>query len=73
MAKDNFSDPFFHDEAAACAWFDKAGWPNGPVCPRYKKRKTLRDENLWPIPLYFAYVSQGFHRYDWNGHGVFML
>lgn len=39
MAKDNFSDPFFHDEAAACAWFDKARWPNGPVCPRYKSEK----------------------------------
>ena len=39
MAKDNFSDPFFLDEAAACAWFHKARWPNGPVCPRYKSEK----------------------------------
>jgi transposase-like protein len=31
--KNEFTDPRFHDEDAARAWFEAARWPNGPVCP----------------------------------------
>jgi transposase-like protein len=33
MGKNIFTEPHFHDEAAARAWFEAARWPNGPVCP----------------------------------------
>lgn len=33
MAKNQFSEPRFHDEEAARAWFEAARWPHGPVCP----------------------------------------
>jgi transposase-like protein len=29
----NITDPIFHDEALARAFFEKQRWPNGPVCP----------------------------------------
>jgi transposase-like protein len=31
-----FTAKYFHDEAAARAWFEAARWPNGPVCPHCK-------------------------------------
>jgi transposase-like protein len=34
-----FSDPRFHDEAAAREWFETTRWPNGPVCPRCRSEK----------------------------------
>lgn len=34
MAKNSFSDPIFHDETAARAWFEKTRWPDGPICPK---------------------------------------
>ena len=34
MAKNQFAEPHFHDEAAARAWFEAARWPNGPICPK---------------------------------------
>jgi transposase-like protein len=34
MAKNQFAEPHFHDEAAARAWFEKARWPEGPICPK---------------------------------------
>jgi transposase-like protein len=39
MAKNTFADPIFHDETAARAWFEKARWPNGPICPKCKGDK----------------------------------
>jgi transposase-like protein len=39
MAKNVFSEPHFHDENAARAWFEAARWPNGPVCPHCKGAK----------------------------------
>jgi transposase-like protein len=30
----NLANPIFHDEAAARAWFEKARWPEGPICPK---------------------------------------
>ena len=33
MAKSKFTDPRFHDENAARAWFEQTRWPDGPVCP----------------------------------------
>jgi transposase-like protein len=36
MAKNAFSQPHFHDETAARAWFEAARWPSGPTCPRCK-------------------------------------
>ena len=41
-----FSEPQFHDEEAARAWFEAARWPNGPYCPScgslepYKTKKA---------------------------------
>ena len=32
-SKTKFSQPHFHDEDAARAWFEAARWPDGPVCP----------------------------------------
>ena len=29
----NLTDPIFHDEDAARAYFETLHWPNGPVCP----------------------------------------
>jgi transposase-like protein len=34
MAKNQFTEPHFHDEDAARAWFEAARWPNGPICPK---------------------------------------
>jgi transposase-like protein len=40
MAKTNqFAAAHFHDEEAARQWFEKARWPNGPVCPHCKGEK----------------------------------
>lgn len=36
MGKNVFADPIFHDEGAAREWFEKARWPNGPICPKCK-------------------------------------
>ncbi len=36
MGKNTFGDPIFHDEDAARAWFEKARWPRGPICPKCK-------------------------------------
>ena len=33
MGKNIFTEPHFHDEEAARAWFEAARWPDGPVCP----------------------------------------
>lgn len=33
MAKNIFAAKHFHDEQAAREWFEKARWPDGPVCP----------------------------------------
>jgi transposase-like protein len=37
--KNNFKDAHFHDEDAARVWFEKARWPNGPVCPHCASTK----------------------------------
>jgi hypothetical protein len=34
MAKNQFSEPHFHDEADARQWFESARWPEGPICPK---------------------------------------
>jgi transposase-like protein len=39
MAKNQFSEPHFHDEDAARNWFEAARWPDGPVCPHCKGTK----------------------------------
>src|SRR5882724_4745897 len=33
MGKNVFKGAHFHDEDAARVWFEKARWPEGPVCP----------------------------------------
>jgi transposase-like protein len=33
MGTNKFTDPRFHDENAARAWFEATRWPDGPVCP----------------------------------------
>jgi transposase-like protein len=46
MAKNQFSQPHFHNEEAARTWFEAARWPNGRICPKcgstkqYKTKKT---------------------------------
>jgi transposase-like protein len=40
MSKNSFSDLIFHDEAAARAWFEKARWLAGPICPKCKSPKA---------------------------------
>ena len=44
MASNVFKDPHFHDENAACAWFEAARWPNGPVCPHCKAEKHYASD-----------------------------
>jgi transposase-like protein len=36
MAMNTFTDPIFHEETAARAWFEAARWPNGTICPKCK-------------------------------------
>ena len=38
MAKSLFSQPHFHNEAAAFAYVEARLWPNGPVCPLSNKK-----------------------------------
>src|SRR5256885_315700 len=33
MAKSILEAKFFHSEAAAYAWVELRGWPDGPICP----------------------------------------
>jgi transposase-like protein len=46
--KNIFKEAHFHDEEAARVWFEKARWPEGPVCPHcgslkhYKTKKPGR-------------------------------
>ena len=45
MAKNQFAEPHFHDEAVARAWFEAARWPNGPICSncgRLKRYATMK-------------------------------
>lgn len=37
----NLSNPIFHDEAAARAWFEARIWPNGPFCPHCGEAENL--------------------------------
>jgi transposase-like protein len=34
MREGDYTNPIFHDEAAARAWLERRLWPDGPVCPR---------------------------------------
>src|SRR5277367_4074419 len=44
MAKNQFAQPHFHDEAAARQWFEAARWPNGPVCPRCGSKEHFQTK-----------------------------
>jgi len=46
MDKNIFSEPRFHDEEAARAWFEAARWPNGPICPHCKSAKHYATKKL---------------------------
>jgi transposase-like protein len=46
MAKNQFAQPQFHDEEAARQWFEKARWPNGPVCPKCGSEKHYATKKL---------------------------
>jgi transposase-like protein len=39
MARNAFTDPIFHEETDARAWFEAARWPNGPICPKCRSAK----------------------------------
>ena len=38
----NITDPVFHDEALARAFFEKQRWPNGPVCPFCNSQEAVQ-------------------------------
>jgi transposase-like protein len=38
----NLTDPIFHDEDLARAYFEEIRWPNGPVCPHCGNANTAR-------------------------------
>lgn len=38
----NLTDPIFHDEAKARAFFEKQRWPDAPVCPFCDKQETVQ-------------------------------
>lgn len=38
----NLTDPIFHDEAKARAFFEKQRWPDGPVCPFCDKQEMVQ-------------------------------
>jgi transposase-like protein len=46
MAKNQFAVPHFHDEEAARVWFEKARWPNGPICPKCGNAKHYATNKL---------------------------
>jgi transposase-like protein len=40
------ASPIFHDETAARVWFEKARWPNGPICPKCGSAKHYATKKL---------------------------
>ena len=46
MARKGFTDPLFHDEAAARQWFEAARWPNGPICPKCGSAKHYATKKI---------------------------
>jgi transposase-like protein len=46
MAINQFSQPHFHDEEAARAWFEAAHWPNGPICPHCNGAKHYATKKV---------------------------
>jgi transposase-like protein len=44
MAKSQFNEPHFQDEGAARAWFEKARWPKGPICPKCGSEKHYKTK-----------------------------
>ncbi|MGH9637823.1 MAG: IS1595 family transposase [Candidatus Angelobacter sp.] len=46
MAKNQFAEPHFHDEATARAWFEAARWPNGPICPKCGSAKRYATKKV---------------------------
>jgi len=46
MTESIWSDPIFHDETAARAWFEAARWPHGPVCPHCKWTKHYSSKKV---------------------------
>ncbi len=46
MARKGFTDPLFHDEAAARTWFEATRWPNGPRCPKCGSEKHYATKKI---------------------------
>ena len=46
MAKNQFSQPHFHDEETARQWFEAARWPHGPICPKCGSDKHYATKKL---------------------------
>jgi transposase-like protein len=44
--KNVFASAYFHDEAAARAWFEAARWPDGPICPKCGSAKHYATKKL---------------------------
>jgi transposase-like protein len=44
--KNVFASTYFHDEAAARAWFEAARWPDGPICPKCGSAKHYATKKL---------------------------
>jgi transposase-like protein len=46
MAANILANPIFHDEAAARTWFEKARWPQGPICPKCGSAKAYPTKKV---------------------------
>jgi len=46
MADNLLANPIFHDEAAARTWFEKARWPEGPICPKCGSAKHYATKKV---------------------------
>jgi transposase-like protein len=44
MAKSKFKAAHFNDETAGRAWFEKARWPEGPMCPKCGSAKHYKTK-----------------------------
>ncbi len=46
MAANDLANPILHDETAARTWFEKARWPNVPVCPKCGSAKHYATKKV---------------------------
>ncbi len=61
----DLTDPIFHDQDAARAWFETSRWPASPVCPHCGSASVLRMEGM-------AHRAGLFHCRDCRGQFTVM-